>query len=155
MEINYDEISNSISSDNLNTIGMGSGRMVYDLGDGYVVKKARNKRGIAQNKVEHKISANNNSKLIAEVISVSDDYIYLIMKKADKISSSREIWNYYNVKNFNELFSLDSFYELIKNNDLLLPDLYRKSSWGIIDGRPVLIDYGFTKEVRRRYYRLF
>jgi ribosomal silencing factor RsfS len=75
------------------------------------------------------------------------------MKKADKVTSFDLVRSYYKVKNLRELFGLDKFYQLIKNNGLLLPDLYQKTSWGIINGKPVLIDFGFTKDVRR-YYKL-
>jgi hypothetical protein len=154
MWVDYNAISDRIALKSLRMIGMGSGRVVYDLGDGYVVKKARNKKGLVQNKGEYMIASRNRSELFADVISVSEDYIYLIMKKAEKILSYNEVWKYYNVKNFNELFRLDNLKEIIRKNELLLPDLYRKTSWGIINGRPVLIDYGFTKEVRK-YYRFF
>lgn len=154
MKIDYDEISESILSKKLQLIGVGSSRSVYDLKNGYVVKMARNKKGLAQNRAEHKIAARNRSFLFADVISVSDDYIYLIMKKADKIGSLDPVRKYYKVKSLKELFKRDDIRKLIRDNDLLLPDLYRKTSWGIINERPVLVDYGFTKEVRK-YYRLF
>ena len=38
---------------------------------------------------------------------------------------------------------------------LLLGDFEKASSWGIIKGRPVIIDYGFTRYVERKYYRRF
>jgi len=153
MRVNFDTISRSISKKELPVIGMGSGRIVYDLGNGYVVKMARNKKGLAQNKAEFGIAAGNNSCLIADVLSVSIDYRYLIMRKAQKIESFDPVWKYHKVNSLKELFRLDFFYDFIRNNGLLLPDLCRKSSWGIIDGRPVLVDYGFTKDVRK-YYRL-
>ena len=153
MRVKYDVISNRIEQKSLPVVGIGTGRVVYDLGNGYVVKKARNRKGLAQNRAEYQIATRSRSDLLADVISVSDDYIYLIMKKADKVTSFDLVRSYYKVKNLRELFGLDKFYQLIKNNGLLLPDLYQKTSWGIINGKPVPIDFGFTKDVRR-YYKL-
>lgn len=34
----------------------------------------------------------------------------------------------------------------------MLNDLNRESSWGIIHEKMVIIDYGFTRKVRDRYY---
>jgi hypothetical protein len=153
LRVKYDVISNRIEQKSLPVVGIGTGRVVYDLGNGYVVKKARNRKGLAQNRAEYQIATRSRSDLLADVISVSDDYIYLIMKKADKVTSFDLVRSYYKVKNLRELFGLDKFYQLIKNNGLLLPDLYQKTSWGIINGKPVLIDFGFTKDVRR-YYKL-
>lgn len=154
MRVNFNAICQCILQERLPVIGIGSGRIVYDLGNGYVVKKAMNKRGLAQNKAEFRISAAGRSPLIANILSVSMDYKYLIMEKAGKILSVDMVCRYHNVGSLKELFRKKYFSEFIHNNKLLLPDLYRKSSWGIINGRPVLVDYGFTKDVRK-YYRLF
>lgn len=70
-------------------IGVGSAREVYDLDNGFVIKIARNIRGIAQNKAEFLISNDDNSFLLAKVYFISDDYRYLIMKKANNIKSER------------------------------------------------------------------
>ncbi|HHX11997.1 MAG TPA: hypothetical protein GX731_04185, partial [Clostridiales bacterium] len=47
--IDFDSIIMNIGKGNYQFIGSGSGRRVYDLGNGYVVKVAKNNRGIAQN----------------------------------------------------------------------------------------------------------
>lgn len=31
-------------------------------------------------------------------------------------------------------------------------DIRRKENWGMIDGKPALLDYGLTPEIERRYY---
>lgn len=74
------------------------------------------------------------------------------MEKANKIEDLSYVRKYYNVKTNKELFQIRELREFYESNDLLLPDLYRPVNWGIIDGRPVIIDYGFTKYVRRKYY---
>lgn len=133
-------------------IGSGSGRKVFDLGNGYVVKVAKNMAGIAQNRAEHHISFRDNSNLFAKVIEVSGDFQFLIMKKADRINNFAHVLKYFNVSNNQELVRLKEMQTIQWKYNLLLADLCRNSSWGIIDGVPVIIDYGFTAQVQRRYY---
>jgi hypothetical protein len=133
-------------------IGSGSSRDVFDLGNGYVIKVAKNRAGIAQNKAEYNISYYNYSGLFAKVVQVSKDFKFLIMEKANKIYSISEVWKYFNVRDKRELFRLKEIQNIKRSFNLLLGDLGRKSSWGMINGRPVIIDYGFTKEIRQKYY---
>lgn len=133
-------------------IGSGSCRDVFDLGNRYVAKVAKNRAGIEQNKCEYIISSNDNSDLFAKVARVSNDYYILIMEKADQINDMSYVWRYFNVTNKYEMFNLDEMLNLRSKYNLLLGDFNRKSSWGIINGRPVIIDYGFTAEIKERYY---
>jgi len=148
----FDEIMLNIMRGYYRYIGSGSSRDVFDLGNGYVIKAAKNKAGIAQNKYEYKISLYDNSELLAKVIQVSTDFRFLIMQKADKINNISYVWKYFNVTNKKELFNLEELQNIKKNYNLLLGDFARKSNWGIINGRPVIIDYGFTRGVRNKYY---
>ncbi len=91
-------------------IGVGSAREVYDLDNGFVIKIARNIRGIAQNKAEFLISNDDNSFLLAKVYFISDDYRYLIMKKANNIKSERQ----YKKKRFNKSHAKTWFYNLYR-----------------------------------------
>lgn len=50
------------------------------------------------------------------------------------------------------MFALKQIKSISQNYNLLLSDLNRQSSWGVINGRPVIIDYGFTREVKEKYY---
>lgn len=154
MLVDFESISQNINKRNYPLLGSGSGRNVYDLGNGYVVKKARNQRGIVQNEAEHRIYNYSHSELLAVIIAVSDDYMYLVMEKADKISSMSEVWRYYHVSGPKEFFRSSIFHNVAERYHLLPNDLYRKTSWGSINGKPVVIDYGFTRETRR-YYTLF
>lgn len=133
-------------------IGSGSSRKVFDLGNGYVVKIAKNKAGIAQNKAEYKISLLDSSNLFAKVMKSSNDFHVLIMEKADKVENLAFVCNYFNVDNILQVVTLEDFQNLYHKYNLLLNDLCRISSWGIINGKPVIIDYGFTKEIRDRFY---
>ena len=136
-------------------IGSGSSRRVFDLGNGYVVKVAKNRAGIAQNKMEYKISLTDLSNLFAKVIQVSEDFYALIMEKADKIDNFSYVCNYFKARSIIEVLKLKEIQDIHYRYNLLLNDLCRTSSWGIINGRPVIIDYGFTREIRKRYYSGF
>lgn len=152
--VDFDHISQNVSKRKYRLIGSGSGRLVFDLDNGYVVKVAKNRKGVAQNKAEYKIASMNNTDLFAEISAISDNYNYLIMEKADKIKSIAEIWDYYQVRSNHELFKLDNFKDIGMKYNLLYGDLCRKSSWGFVNKRPKIIDYGFTKETKK-YYSLF
>ena len=154
MGIDFAYIKTNIEKRTYHLIGSGSGRNVFDLDNGYVVKVARNRKGLAQNKAEYQIAATNHSHIFARIVAISDDSIYLIMEKAERVYSIAEIWNYYHVKNNKELFRINEFQDFTQKYNLLYPDLKRASSWGFVKGKPVIIDYGFTKEVSR-YYTMF
>ncbi|WP_160690846.1 hypothetical protein [Clostridium sp. C2-6-12] len=133
-------------------IGSGSSRDVFDLNNGYVIKVAKNIAGIAQNQTEYVISYYDDSDLFAKVVQASNDFYFLIMEKADKINNISEVFKYFNVSDKRELFHLKEIQNIKKKYNLLLGDFDRKRNWGIIKGRPVIIDYGFTREVSDRYY---
>lgn len=148
----FDQIMLNIMQGYYKYIGSGSSRYVFDLGNGYVIKIAKNKAGIAQNKSEYKISANDKSNLFAKVMQTSNNFSLLIMQKASKINNISYVWDYFDVTSKQEMFNLKELQKIKKNYDLLLGDFARKSNWGIINGRPVIIDYGFTREIKKRYY---
>ena len=152
MVIKFNQIKLNIKRGYYRYIGSGSGREVFDMENGYVIKVAKNKAGIAQNKAEYKISFNDNSDLFAKAIEISNDYNLLIMEKADPINNILVIWKYFNVRSKRELFNSKELQNIKREYNLLLGDFARKSSWGMINGRPVIIDYGFTREVKNRYY---
>ena len=133
-------------------IGKGSGRIVYDMGNGLVVKEAKNLKGFAQNMEEYWIALNDDSGLFARVYEVSDDYRFLIMDKAEQIRDISLVWDYFKVGSNTELFQNLTLRSIADKYNLLIGDLGRVVNWGKKDGRPVIIDYGFTRKVRRKYY---
>jgi hypothetical protein len=151
MAVDFDNIRADIEKKKYRLIGSGSGRLVYDLDNGYVIKVVKNRRGLAQNKAEYRIAASDHSHIFAKVTAVSEDSYYLVMEKAEMMSSIAEVWKYYHVRNNRELFRLKKFREAIRKNNLLLADLGRLNSWGKVRGKPVIIDFGFTSEVSRYY----
>ena len=146
-------ISSNIKRGSYRLIGKGSGRTVYDLDNGQVVKEARNMRGIAQNFEEYRIALADRSNLFARVYDISDDYRFLIMDKAERIPDISFVWNYFCVESNEELFLISGLRFLSDQYDLLIGDLGRAVNWGKISGRPKIIDYGFTRQVRKKYYQ--
>jgi hypothetical protein len=152
LEFDFGQIALDLKKGSYSFLGSGSGRRVFDLGGGYVVKAAINSKGIAQNKAEYNISQKSDSGLFANITAVSEKFDMVIMEKADPITDFLEILSYYNVNSARELFRLKEFRDSITEFSLLEPDLRRIKNWGRIDGKPVIIDYGFTIKVRNHYY---
>ncbi len=152
MEYDFKQIAENLRKQSYAYLGSGSGRKVFDLGDGNVVKVAKNRKGIAQNKAEYDISKAGAPELFARIAQVSEYFDLLIMEKAEKLTDFSVVWKYFDVKNHRELFNLKQFKDLPNTYGLLPNDFVRRDSWGTIDGRPVIIDYGFTVQVRNRYY---
>lgn len=148
----FERILSGIQRGAYNIIGIGSGRIVYDLENGYVAKTAMNYRGMAQNQAEYNISINDHSGIFARVTGVTEDFDLLLMEKAEKIRRISSVWEYFKVESNSELFQTTQLQDIAKKHDLLLIDFARASSWGKINGHPVIIDYGFTRKVKRRYY---
>ena len=155
MKFNFELIRLNIKKNIYRLIGSGSGRNVFDLENGYVVKVAKNRRGFAQNKAEHQIALNNDSTVFAKILQVSEDFELLIMEKADKVESISEVWRYFHVKSNSELYHLEELKHISAKYDLILKDLGRPVNWGKINERPVIIDYGFTRRVKNKYYSIF
>lgn len=152
-DVYFRRVSYNLARGRYRYIGKGSGRIVYDLGNGKVVKSAKNMKGIAQNIEEYRIALADDSGMFARVYDISGDYRYLIMDKANGVRDISQIWSFFHVKNNNELYQLRILQEISFRYDLLIRDLGRAVNWGLINGRPVIIDYGFTRDVRRRYYK--
>lgn len=150
--IDFGEINFNLRRRAYRFLGVGSGRAVFDMGDKYVVKVARNKRGYGQNKAEYNIAIGDDTQLFAKIHGVSENYKLLVMEKAERIQDISYVWDYYNVKSNRELYDLKEFQDISNKYGLMLRDFGRRVNWGKINGRPVIIDYGFTKEVYKKYY---
>lgn len=152
MDMLYNRIIFNIRSGAYSYIGSGSCRSVYDMHNGYVVKVAKNMAGVEQNRVEYTISMEDNTNLFAKVLFAAKDYSYIIMKKAKKVSSMLYVRLYFSVTSERDFLNLYALQKIKNKYNLILDDLNRESSWGIIDKKVVIIDYGFTKRVKERYY---
>lgn len=152
MEVDFNNIGAKIKTNSLKHIGTGSGRLVYDLGNGYVIKAAKNDKGIAQNQAEYFIFTNDTTDLFAKITHVSEDFNYIIMEKVEKPKTFSHILKHFNVRNNSELYKIKDFQLILSKHHLNIADIRRLSSWGFVNGRPVIIDYGLTKEVFKKYY---
>ncbi len=152
MEFDFEQIAENLRNQSYTYLGSGSGRKVFDMGNGFAVKVAKNRKGIAQNKAEYDICKSGAPDVFARIIKVSEHFDLLIMEKAEKLEDFSVVLKHFNVRNFKELFKLKEFRELSYTYGLLPDDLVRRDSWGTINGTPVIIDYGFTAQVRNRYY---
>lgn len=152
--VDFDIITWNLQEGYYRCIGSGSGRRVFDLENGYVVKVAKNKKGIAQNEAEFQIALEN-CQLFASISQASYDFDFVIMEKAEPLIHFTHVWSYYKVKSHRELFRNEELQLIFKKHDLLPVDLYKLSNWGMIDNRPVVIDYGFTKLIKKKYYMPF
>jgi len=153
MGFNYSEIKQNIHDGVYTYIGSGSGRQVFDIGNGYVAKAAKNRRGYAQNEVEYQISLIDSSGLFASVVDASPDLSIIIMEKADPINHLSTVLRYYRVKNNRQLYLIPQIRKAMIHHKLEFADMCRVQNWGMIGGRPVIVDYGFTKSVNRKYYK--
>ena len=157
-------------------ISSGSSRIVYSYNDDIVIKFAKNKKGVAQNKAESKIK--NNSRYINKVIDNSKKYNWITTAYLDNLTEKefKELigYNFKDVgecilyslkdvfdekvkkpKNFDEISKISFFKDIVniaKEHKLIPGDLCRISSWKKKNNNPVLVDMGLTKKVFEEYY---
>lgn len=147
--IDFEVIQRGLKNGMYQFIGSGSSRSVFDLDNGYVVKSALNNGGITQNQVEYKVYNQEKTEFFAPILAISDNAMFLIMKKGEQLWSTDQILEYYQAYNMRELVSNSYFMKIRQTYGLAAGDLVRKSSWGMIEQVPVLVDYGYTGRRRR------
>lgn len=161
---------------NLKHLSSGSSRLVYLTGGKTIVKLAKNDKGLAQNKAE--ANSKMKSKYLNKILGHAKDYAWIETNFLEKINAKEfekmtglKFKDFgeaieYGLKNvsessekkpkgFEEIEKSDIYKELkrLGNKFKLMPgDLSRISSWGTIDGNPVLIDAGLTQEVYEDFY---
>lgn len=154
MYADFGQIALAIENGKAPLIGSGSGRRVYDLGTGFVAKVAKNARGVAQNEAEYHIASRDTSGLFARVSAVSGDYRTLVMERAERIPDIAPVWEYFHIRDVHGLYRIKPLRDASMRYGLIMGDLGRCQNWGLIGSRPVVIDYGFTQWVRRRFYHM-
>jgi len=161
----------------LNRMASGSGRIVYDMGDGTVLKLAKNPKGVAQNNVESEPFMQQYD-VVAKVTESSAQDTWLVAQKAEKMTTAKfKAINGYTFKVFKECLwayhqqskgkntpwpseylevSEDEFYQeitdLMGNYDMPYGDLARPSTYGVVGNKVVLTDYGLTSYVYEEHY---
>jgi hypothetical protein len=134
---------------NKQELGAGSARRVYDLQDGFVLKVAKNKRGINECANEAYIYENiilKYKEFLCPVIQHQEKYIIM-----PKITTYTELLVFKEIthKQFdNEIMKLEYVQELIDylitKYDIDEFDLAYSFNWGIYKEKTVLLDYGNT-----------
>ncbi len=139
---------------NLKQIGAGSDRVVFDLGDGKVLKVAKTPRGLEQNIYEGDYYLSGS--IIPEVFERGLNYVVVekiepplkATKGSDKLNDLLNRIQKFSQKDFDnhvpELQEVIEEYEMsdIFNYDLLWNDFKAKRNWGLKDGQPLHLDGG-------------
>jgi len=154
----------------LQKLGQGSSRAAYVFSSNKVLKVAINKKGIAQNKTELDVFTNPQTKpMISKIVDYDPNYMWLLADSVREFKSERDFEIaagisfddfIYDVKDV-KAGRLETDNPLVMNTvntinstDLLIGDIAIVEHWGkSADGRVVLLDYGFTKEVWENYYQ--
>jgi hypothetical protein len=156
-------------------LGIGSSRTIFQMDKKMVLKVAHNDKGIAQNQAEmspkmqrpctnHVLVADAKGKWI--IIRFTETVSKESFKKMTglgfdsfmnalfyKFNNDSDKWS--RPKNYEEIKKHPLFkcmVELTADCDLQIGDIDKPSSWGELDGRPVLRDYGLTREVWDKFY---
>ena len=162
-----------IAKENFQELGEGSARFVFKIDDKFIIKLAKDEKGIAQNKFESSIKSPITAKIFykdpedswiicqfAEKLSEKEfkeftkfslkDFYSALSYKMNMDSYSVEKPENYDILNENEFFN--EVLALVLNNDLQIGDLQYIDSWGKIDNKPKLIDFGLSRDIFEEYY---
>lgn len=137
-------------------LGEGAGRTVYAINKRYVIKLSKSEGGDKQCEMEKYIFNNAPrylKKYLCPVVWYENDMV--IMKRATSLVQTKED-SHKNIFRFLGISVEDPFYKkinkLIDIFDLLYGDVKSLSSWGLLDGQLVLIDYGCTYKLYKKYF---
>ena len=163
---------------NMKRLSSGSSRMVFETSDGYVVKLAKNEKGLAQNGVES--SPGLRSKYINGALHSCPNDSWILAEKAEDLKMEEfEKLTGLSFEDFGEAISYglrhlssnkdkkkpENFEKISQNEfykdiyragnqfNLLPGDLDRISSYKKIKDRVVLVDAGLTREIYDEFYK--
>lgn len=162
-------------------VGEGQGRVVFKLGNSQVLKVAKDVGGQGQNKAEATVcSADGSLDLFPQVAELGPQNMWLVTQEASGMTEDlfQKLtglpWAQFtsglkgafegkavNVKdtdrqNFIEASKNQFFTKIVrvvKACSYEPGDLAKLDSWGVINGKPVIIDSGFTEAVNQTYYK--
>jgi len=166
----------------LTRISSGSSRIIYKIDDKRVLKLAKNERGIAQNSVESDQMLNQwYGDIIAKRLEFDDDDKWIVSEYAKRVGPKRfeqllgvtidQLFAYLcelhpektkvqfivndktrevlDVDNNEFMYDLN---DMIGNWDMPIGDFSKLSTFGEINGKLVVTDYGLTKQVYDTHY---
>jgi hypothetical protein len=154
------------ADENFKMIGRGTGRYVYDINNDFVLKLAKNNKGVEQNKTEINISKSGKyNDITANIAEYDDNGLFLIQQKAYRITEQgfeditglqfqgflyylrhNKIWDGDNVKFYDKVNSLIDTFQLDRF------DIANENSWGVINDNAVIVDYGLDMDTARKLY---
>lgn len=156
-------------------LGEGSSRTAFEIDEKLIIKIAHNDKGIAQNLVEMQPSVQTDCVIQAVVADGKGKWIifenserltkkdfkkivgfgfdsfmnalfYAMNNESDKWSKPRE----FNEIKKNSLFRCVA--NLVFENQLLIGDISKASTWGMLNGKPIIRDAGLDKETYNKFY---
>lgn len=137
-------------------LGQGASRMAYQFDDNFVIKISKNRTGKYQSRTENYIFNNIDEKYkkyFCPIVWYRENMV--VMRKALPFTEMLgvkhgNIFEFTNIKPDSEFFQ--TLKKIARHYDLLYPDVKTISSWGILDNKPVLIDYGCTNRLYDEYF---
>lgn len=163
------------AKDKWKLLGEGSSRTVFEINQELVIKVAHNEKGLFQNKVEMDPKAQRNC--TNPVVVADAEGKWIIIKHTSPITKEKfkdiigfgfdQFMNalFYKFNNESDEWSPPKDYEEIERSDffkclsllvlecdLQIGDLDKPSSYGELDGKVVLRDYGLNRKVYDKYY---
>ena len=132
-------------------IGRGSGRVVFDLNDGSVLKLAYNRKGIAQNKAESEPSLTPYyDSLLVPVLASDRAGKWVIQPRTTPLSVS----GFFDFARSAEGRAFcRKAHRLAQLHGLNYYDLTKPGSIGFTDEKYLIFDYGLTEAVCDAHYR--
>lgn len=141
---------------NFEYLGEGAGRIIYAIDDNYVIKLSKFHGGYLQCETENFIYDDvdeNLKRYLCPVVWYQEDM--LIMRRAIPFARRRED-KHKNVFKLLGVSKNDILYknimDIVDSYDLLYGDIKSLSSWGILDNKILLIDYGCTNKIYKKYF---
>lgn len=153
-------------------LGEGSSRVIFQMSDSLIIKIAFNDAGLEQNKSEMSMRAD----CLNNVLVADTEGKWLVMRFTDSMTED-DFKNYTGFgfktfmsglfyqwnneyhdgkpKEFGEIKEHPLFIELsklVEKKGLQIGDISKTSSWGMLDGKPLLRDFGLTKDVFSEHY---
>lgn len=163
-------------------IDKGSSRIVYKIDDDHALKIARNPAGVAQNKVESHIAQKLHDLPITKIHYIGEGGSFLVVDLAHQFNFEDFKQTYgISFSNFCELCNIfeptnkyfrDNFkdkrksewarlpeaarrlFYSLKRHGVILLDLNGTHQWGDLHHKPVILDYGFNKDVKKNHYSM-
>lgn len=162
-------------------LGEGQGRLVYRLGNGKVLKVAKNDGGIGQNQAEATVCASSADvvSLFPKTFEQSPAGFWILVEEAQPMTEDafrsltglpwKTFWSAlkgafagkasnvtpqdqqnYAQASTNQFFA--RVVKAIRDCKYEPGDIAKLDSWGIVGGKAVIIDSGFTEAVNKTYY---